>query len=297
MTGPFRKVGLWGRLAEPSVAEPAMQIVSHLRRRGIEVYAALPAEAESLYPDVVRVPESELPRRVDLLVAVGGDGTMLHAARSAAREAVPLLGINRGRLGFLADVSPELMPDTIDGVLRGDFQAEDRLMLEAELVSGDHRGNPMLALNDVAVQKAGTGRMLDCVAWVDGSYVNTHGGDGLIVATPTGSTAYALSCGGPIIQPNVDALVMAPICPHTLSDRPLVLKSDSVIELRVQTSIDNPANVTCDGHLLGELGIGDTLRISRARHRVTLLHPSGYDYHELLRTKLGWGRANRAQRG
>ncbi len=135
--------------------------------------------------------------------------------------------------------------------------------------------------------------MLDFVTTVDGSYVNTHRGDGLIVATPTGSTAYALSCGGPIIQPNVDALVMVPICPHTLSDRPLVLKLTSSIEVRVDTGADSAAQVVCDGEALGRIVSGEVLRIGLADETVTLLHPRDYNYYELLRSKLNWGRANR----
>lgn len=147
----------------------------------------------------------------------------------------------------------------------------------------------MVALNDVVLQKGETGRMLDFVTTVDGSYVNTHRGDGLIVATPTGSTAYALSCGGPIIQPNVDALVMVPICPHTLSDRPLVLPSSSTIEVRVET---DGAHVVCDGEELGRVG-DEPLRIALAAETVTLLHPRDYNYFDLLRSKLNWGRAKR----
>jgi NAD+ kinase len=195
-------------------------------------------------------------------------------------------------LGFLTDISPEHMLQAIDAILAGDHLAEQRLMLRAEIAAPAGAGEPLVALNDVVLQKGETGRMLDIVTVVDGSYVTTHRGDGLIVATPTGSTAYALSCGGPIIQPNVDALVVVPICPHTLSDRPLVLKSSSVIEVRVEGGTDN-AQVLCDGEALGRMGSDGLLRIALAPETVTLLHPRDYNYYQLLRSKLSWGRASR----
>ncbi len=292
MTRSFSRIGLWGRFADDSVADPASQIVAHLRGRGLEVLANPPPERRSQFDGVTRLIEPEVAAQADLVVAVGGDGTILHAARQAAAHGVPVLGINRGRLGFLADVSPEHMLDVIDVILAGDYREERRLMLEAELQSSSGSGKPMFALNDVALQKGESGRMIDCETWVDGSFVTAHRSDGLIVATPTGSTAYALSCGGPIMHPDVQALVIAPICPHTLSDRPLVLTSDSSIEIRVDLAAGNRAHFSCDGQTVNEISAGDTLRVRAADRKVTLLHPPGYDYYELLRSKLHWGRAN-----
>jgi NAD+ kinase len=165
-------------------------------------------------------------------------------------------------------------------------------MLAAKL-AGPRDAEALLAVNDVVLQKSETGRMLDFTTVVDGVYVNTHRGDGLIVATPTGSTAYALSCGGPIIQPNVNALVMVPICPHTLSDRPLVLPSTSTVRVSLERDTRGSADVVCDGEALAKLGAGETVTISLAAQTVTLLHPRDYNYYELLRSKLNWGRANR----
>jgi NAD+ kinase len=290
MPREFKTVGLWGRLNEPSVAEPAQQVVEHLIKRGIEVFAARNTPGAAELDGVIRVDESELAERVKLCVAIGGDGTLLHAARHVAHRDVPLLGINRGRLGFLTDVSPEHMLETIDAILGGDYLAERRLMLAARIGAPGEATPALLALNDVVLQKGEAGRMLDFVTMVDGTYVNTHRGDGLIVATPTGSTAYALSCGGPIIQPDVEALVMVPICPHTLSDRPLLLKASSKIEVRVEGA---DAHVVCDGEELGRLNRDERLRIELADRTVTLLHPRDYNYYELLRSKLNWGRANR----
>jgi len=296
MTIKFKKIGLWGRLGETSVVQPALEIVSQLQALGLEVFVPAQPDIPEAFGDATRLPAEQLASKVDLIVAVGGDGTMLHAARGAARHGVPLLGVNRGRLGFLTDVSPELMGETINAMLAGDYVAENRLMLEAAIAGDDQTHGPMLALNDVVLKTGYTGHMQDFRTFVDGEYVNTHGGDGLIVATPTGSTAYALSCGGPIIRPDVDAMVIVPIAPHTLSDRPLVVRSSSRVEVRVEPRPANQrAEVACDGEILGELGRGETLTIAVAKETVQLLHPRGQSYYELLRSKLNWGKTNRTQ--
>ena len=292
MPREFTTVALWGRLGEHSVTEPALQVLTHLRKRGIEVLASVTADPARALAAATHVEEREIAANADLVVAIGGDGTLLHAARHVAARDVPLVGINRGRLGFLTDVSPEHMLETLDAILSGDYLAERRLMLAASL-SGTRANEALFALNDVVLQKGDTGRLVDFTTEVDQTYVNTHRGDGLIVATPTGSTAYALSCGGPIIQPNVDALVMVPICPHTLSDRPLVLPSTSTIRVTLDNAGGSPGHVVCDGEPLGRMAAGDTLTISLAKRTVTLLHPRDYNYYELLRSKLNWGRASR----
>jgi NAD+ kinase len=288
----FSTVALWGRLGERSVKEPALQVLAHLRKRKITVLASLTSDANRELAEATHVDERELAARADLVIAIGGDGTLLHAARNVAARDVPLVGINRGRLGFLTDVSPEHVLDALDAILAGDYLADRRLMLAATL---DDRSasRALFALNDIVLQKGDTGRLVDFTTDVDKTYVNTHRGDGLIVATPTGSTAYALSCGGPIIQPNVDALVMVPICPHTLSDRPLVLPSSSAIRVTLDNAGGSEAHVVCDGEPLARMSQGGTLTISLAKQAVTLLHPRDYNYYELLRSKLNWGRATR----
>jgi NAD+ kinase len=292
MPREFKTVGLWGRLTERAVAEPALLALKHLQKRGIEVFVAAEADGSAAFAGANRLPERDLASAVDVVVAVGGDGTLLHAARHVAGFDVPLVGINRGRLGFLTDVSPEHMLQAIDAILAGDHLTEQRAMLAAKL-GGQQGTEALFALNDVVLQKGETGRMLDFTTIVDGVYVNTHRGDGLIVATPTGSTAYALSCGGPIIQPNVNALVMVPICPHTLSDRPIVLPSSSTVRVSLERDTHGPADVLCDGEALARLPAGQTLTVELATQTVTLLHPREYNYYELLRSKLNWGRANR----
>ncbi|HEX7079567.1 MAG TPA: NAD(+) kinase [Gammaproteobacteria bacterium] len=290
----FENVGFWGRLSESKVAETALKVIARLKTRNARIAAPPSAAGIAAQAGGLEiVDEADLASKVDVIVAIGGDGTMLHAARRVAGLGVPLLGINLGRLGFLTDILPEHAVDTIDAILSGDYLAEERRMLEAHLLRNGEARPPMAALNDVVLQKGATGRILDFVTWVDGSYVNTHGGDGLIVATPTGSTAYALSCGGPIIQPDLNAIVMVPICPHTLSDRPLVLNPKSVIDVRLHSGSAPAAQISCDGDDYGSIDPEDTLRIRMAPQTITLLHPRDYNYYELLRSKLNWGSATR----
>ena len=293
MPRQFKTVALWGRLGERSVMEPARQVLTHLRKRGITVLAAITSDPTRELTDATHVDEREVAKRADLVIAIGGDGTLLHAARNVAARDVPLVGINRGRLGFLTDVTPEHLREALNAILAGKYLAERRLTLAAQL--GKRAKGSSFALNDVVLQKGDTGRLLDFTTEVDSVYVNTHRGDGLIVATPTGSTAYALSCGGPIIQPNVDALVMVPICPHTLSDRPLVLPSSSEIRVTLDNAGGSEAHVVCDGESVARMAAGDVLTISLAKQPITLLHPREYNYYELLRSKLNWGRASRDQ--
>ncbi len=287
-----RIVALAGRPDEPNVGEAMLTLAAHLRSRGVRVRVAAGEQADFGPHDVDIVSETELAPGADFIVAVGGDGTLMHAARMAAPHGVPVMGVNRGRLGFLADVSPARMLESVDDALEGRCAPEVRLLLKAT-VSGDGAPNSSIALNDVAVAKHDTGRMLDLRTWVDGAFVNTHAGDGFIVSTSTGSTAYALSCGGPIVHPALAAIVLVPICPHTLSDRPIVVSADSVVEIELAGRPETRAQVVCDGMPICELEPGLRLRIERAAVSATLLHPPGHDYFRILRSKLHWGRGGR----
>ncbi|MCZ8131611.1 MAG: NAD(+)/NADH kinase [Steroidobacteraceae bacterium] len=292
MSAHFQTVALVGRYADAPVAEAMAALATNAAERGIRVYVDRSNTAAFQAP-VERVDESAFADSAQLLVAVGGDGTLLHAARLAYSRDLPLLGINRGRLGFLADVAAAEMLERFGDVLAGRYSRDVRHLLAACLHGPDGAERRAVALNDVVVQKWETGRMLDFETWIDGRYVNTHGGDGLVAATSTGSTAYALSCGGPIIQPDLDALVLAPICPHTLSDRPIVVSRRCEIEVRLVPRAATKAQVTCDGVVLGDLEPEARLTIGPAPERVTLLHPPGYDYYRILRSKLHWGRGAR----
>jgi NAD+ kinase len=293
---PAQACALIGRFSDPRVAESAMTLLPHLKNRGIRVY--LPEGDPLVAPDlVVRIPEDEIAERSDLVIAIGGDGTLLYAARLVAHRGVPLIGINRGRLGFLTDVLPQDMLDSVDAAIDGRCERDERALLEARLIAADGTAKTALALNDVVLQKWETGRMLDFETWIDDVYVNTHGGDGLVVASSTGSTAYALSCGGPIVAPHLDALVLAPISPHTLSDRPIVVSGRSVIMVRLIDRPDTRAQVTCDGVPLAALQPGERLEVHPTTQKITLLHPNRFDYFRLLRSKLHWGRGSFNQPG
>ncbi|HZF25912.1 MAG TPA: NAD(+) kinase [Steroidobacteraceae bacterium] len=289
MAKQFQSFALVGRDTDTRVADSMLALASHLVKRG-QVLVDKNGTVNFGSTQVRRVEPQALADGTDLLIAIGGDGTMLYASRLVVGRDVPLLGVNRGRLGFLTDVSPEDMLERLDDVLAGKFTEDRRSLLEARLNSGGRVVGTLTALNDVVVQKWETGRMLDIETWIDGEFVNTHGADGLIVASATGSTAYALSCGGPIVQHRLGAVVLVPIAPHTLSDRPIVVSADASIELRLKERADTRAQVLCDGIDLGELAASDRLEINASPHRVTLIHPPGYDYFRLLRSKLHWGR-------
>ena len=290
METEFRKITLIGRQTDSRVAEPMRALSTFLTDAGIEVSAA---DTLALDLPVLRVAEETLCDNADLAIAIGGDGTMLYASRLAREKGTPILGVNRGRLGFLADITPDEMIASVEHVLSGNYIRDSRLLLKARLISeaGDELSE--YRLNDVVVQRRGAGGMVDFSTRVAGRYVNTHSGDGIIVATPTGSTAYALSCGGPIIEPQLDAIALVPICPHTLTDRPIVIPAHQDIEIVMLRRDNTRAEVTIDGGHLGSLRPGDTLCVSAAKQRITLLHPPGHDFYGILRSKLFWGRDSR----
>ncbi len=283
---PFATIGVIAKQGETVKTRQAVQhLAACLRQRRLAVRfdplaAALTTEPADLALDPVAMGEA-----CDLVITVGGDGTLLGAARALASSGVPLLGINLGRLGFLADLPTDALETCLDPILAGEFDAEERFLLAAR-VNGDP---PLLALNDVVIHKWNTARMIELETLIDGSFVNRQRGDGIIVATPTGSTAYALSGGGPLIHPALDAIALVPICPHTLSNRPLVVGGHSRIEIRADSAHDQGhVIVTCDGQADVFLTADSSVRIERAPHPIRLLHPRGHDHFQILRAKLGW---------
>ncbi len=293
MSKQFSTVSVMGNHKDQQALDSVRLLLQHLNAQSLQVAVSDLLPTDALPYNTRQLPDELLLNDADLLVAIGGDGTMLYAARHAAEHGVPLLGINRGRLGFLADVSPEQMQESFDRVLAGQFRSEQRMLLRAEILSDNKVKSNGLAMNDVVLKNRETGRMLEYQTVVDGQYVNTHGGDGFIAATPTGSTAYALSCGGPIIEPSMDAIVLAPICPHTLSDRPIVISSQTTIEVMLTQDDGTRCEVSADGQFVGELATGERLSIVAAQQKIELIHPHGYDYFGTLRSKLYWGRDTR----
>jgi NAD+ kinase len=297
MSHSFKSIALVGNAKDLRVAECMLSLAAHFYGRGLR--ALVDPNIGLAFPPgtIIRCPEHSFAAHAELIVAIGGDGTMLYAARLVAGHAVPLLGINRGRLGFLTDVSPNSMLEDVDTVLAGRYTEDSRSLLAARLER--HNAAPIraLALNDVVVNKWETGRTMDFETSINGRFVNSHSGDGMVIATATGSTAYAMSCGGPIVEPDLGVWVLAPICPHTLSDRPIVVRAGSTIQLRMSERPGSRAQVTCDGTTIGDLEQGDALVVEGADAQITLLHPPGYDYYRLLRSKLHWGRGGNGSAG
>ena len=294
MSQLFSTVGILGRENDPQVSNTVAVLAGQLHAAGVKVLvdaalAAASAEAEILARET-------LCQRADLVMVVGGDGTLLKAAHAVAARPVPLVGINLGRLGFLADISPDAMADDVSAILRGEYQEEERLLLDASLIRDASNSPCAPALNDVVVQKSDGGRLIEFETHVDGHFVCAHRADGIIIATPTGSTAYALSGGGSILHPALDAITLVPICPHALGDRPIVVNGSSRIEIVLGGTHSGRAQVTCDGQHSQTLQIGDRVRVQRAAHGVRFIHPRGHDYYRILRTKLHWGQNARSPR-
>lgn len=230
----------------------------------------------------------EIGKLCDLVIVVGGDGTILNAVRSLSHAHVPIVGINVGRLGFLADISPDELEDSLDDILNGSYREEQRFLLEMQVI----RDNKIIfegdAFNDVVVHIRDVARMIEFETRINDEFVNHQRADGIVVSTPTGSTAYALSAGGPILHATLDAITLVPISPHTLSSRPLVINADSQIKILICNTKDGIAQATCDGHLSTDVHVGDHIKVKRKADKITLLHPKQHDYFEILRAKLHW---------
>lgn len=279
----FNHIGLVSRVANDQIRESLLAVMAVLKTKGVEVLADETAAGLLGGADVADW--NDLGSRCDLLVAVGGDGNILSAARAMAPHGVPILGINRGKLGFLADISPDQIESQLSAVLDGDYTVEEHFLLEG-LVDG-HDGVPS-ALNEVVIHSASMPKMLDIELYVDDKYVNTQPSDGLIVSSPTGSTAYALSAGGPIMDPSLDAIVLVPMFPHSLSNRPLVVPGNGEIKVVIGGETEVQAKVSFDSHLEFRIEPGDSLTIRKKKERLQLIHPPGHSFYEVCRSKLSW---------
>jgi len=288
MTQAFQTIGLIGKPGDSNVAATLTTLSSELSKRGCEVVLDTSAAAYFDTPEAPVLERQALGTHCDLVIVVGGDGSMLSAARSLVESGVAVLGINLGRLGFLADVSPNEMCERLNEILAGNFEEEQRALLHAQVIREGQYISESDALNDVVVHKWDIARMIDLDTRIDGRFLYSLRADGLIVSTPTGSTAYALSGGGPIIDPALQALVLVPICPHTLSNRPIVVSDQSSIEILVHGDDSRQAQITCDGQVNFELIAGDIVRIERKSKPLRLIHPQQHDHFEIMRKKLRW---------
>jgi NAD+ kinase len=283
----FKKIALVGKHNSTSVSANMLRLAEFLRRRGHEVVLSSHATEFCQLTDLPCAPLADIAGHIDLAIVMGGDGTMLNIARELVDQRVPLIGVNQGRLGFLADVSVDTMLTTLEEMLDGDHAAEDRIMLSCALERDSDLKFHTYAFNDAVVSKSTLGRLIEFEVYIDNKFVYSQRADGLVVASPTGSTAYALSAGGPILHPTLEAFVLAPICPHTLSARPIAINSRSEVEVNLIHADD--ARVHFDGQTHRDLRVGDRVIIQRARNTVRLLQPSGHNYYDTLRQKLHWG--------
>lgn len=283
---PFKNVALIGKYKSPEIAEPLLKLAVFLEQRGVQVMLD-PLTAEHVGKNRHEVlPLERIGERAELAVVIGGDGTMLNIARTFAPYDVALVGVNQGRLGFLTDLSIKTMFESIGSILDGQFVTEQRMLLESEVLSAGQAATKVLAFNDVAVNKGAEGSLIEIEVHIDGRFVYNLRSDGLIIASPTGSTAYALSSGGPILHPSLDAIALVPVSPHTLSNRPIVVGGNSVIEITVHSGAD--ARVHFDSHSHHELSAKDRVVVRRCPHKIRLLHPLDHNYYHMLREKLHW---------
>jgi NAD+ kinase len=282
----FKTIALIGRYNSAEVASGLAIMGDYLRKQGREVLLEKETAAASGINGFPTADYAEIGAKADLAVVQGGDGSMLNAARHLAVHRVPLVGVNQGRLGFMTDIASAKMLDAMAEILAGRHAIEERTMLAAEVRRDGVVTLATLALNDAVVNKGAVGRLIEFLVHIDGEFVYDLRGDGLIVATPTGSTAYALSSDGPILQPSVPGFALVPICPHTLSNRPIMVSDRTVIDITLKRSID--ARLHFDGQMQCDLQEGDRVVIRRAEHTIKFVHPPGYSYYAMLREKLHW---------
>ncbi len=289
MPSTFKTVAIVAKPDGQGVAAPLNALIALLKRRGITVRLdALTAAFATVPPDKVTAREQldDLIEGADLAIAVGGDGTMLGVSRIAARHGVPLVGVNLGHLGFLTDISADNAADALSDLLDGKFHEEERILLEAEIIRNHQTVFRSVALNDVVVSRGAMGTMIEFAVEVNGEFVYSARADGLIIATPTGSTAYALSSGGPILQPGLPAISLVPISPHTLSNRPIAISSTSEVRVKLLHGVN--ARVNFDVQSYFDPATDDVVVVRAHTKPLRLLHPLSYSYFAMLRTKLHW---------
>ena len=285
----FNKIGLVGRPDHKGVVTSLKRLTSYLidKEKSIFVDEATASLLDN--PSANVVTKSELSVSCDLVIVVGGDGSMLNVSKYVASADVPVIGVNRGKLGFLTDILPDEIESKIDDVLSGSYSVEKRFLLDIFLhKDGDseHLGS---ALNDVVLHPGSAAQMIEFELFIDDTFVYSQESDGLIIATPTGSTAYALSAGGPIMHPSLDAMVLAPMYPHSLSSRPVVVDGESQIKIMIPSTGSRSPKISCDGDVKYSSSSGDQFLITKKQVSLHLIHPPNHSFYEACRSKLGWG--------
>ena len=282
---PFSTIGLFSKDNDERISVALKTLHRFFNQHNFQVYAD---KTSARFLGLNANSDQEIAEAIDIAIVVGGDGTLLKIGRFLSAYNIPVIGVNLGRLGFLVDISPDQIIEQLEAMFQGKYIEESRSLLHACA----HRGDTLLgegcALNDVVLHVRNDIRMIEFNTHIDGKFVNRQRADGIVIATPTGSTAYSLSGGGPILHPGLDALVLVSICPHTLSNRPIVVSNKGVIEISLCESCEVNSRLSFDGQANIELRAGDKITISQKKHRLTLIHPEGYDYYRILRNKLGW---------
>ncbi len=281
-------VALIGKRSTPEIAAPLLGLAAFLSEKGVAVMVdELTAPYLGAHEYTVATLE-DMGKAADLAIVLGGDGTMLNIVCALAPHQVPLAGVNQGRLGFLTDISLDNMLPTIGAMLEGKFVTEQRMLLQGKVLRDGAEISGALAFNEVVMHRGGASSMMEFEISIDGEYLYKQRADGLIAATPTGSTAYALSAGGPIVHPALDIITLVPVCPHALSNRPIVLRSHSVLEILIHRCAE--ASLRFDSHTRFDVREGDRVVVSRYPEAACLLHPEGHSYYHTLREKLLWNK-------
>jgi NAD+ kinase len=281
----MKNIAIFAKVHDPRCQDVALQLIAWLHGRGL-----IPLVEAHLarHIDFREAVITDIPDNTDLVVVLGGDGTLISVARLIGDREVPILGVNLGSLGFLTEITLDELCSSVDRYLSGDYRISERMMLHVAVVRNRLVIEEKRALNDVVINKGALARIIDLETTIDGNYLTTYKGDGLIISTPTGSTGYSLSANGPILYPELECFAITPICPHTLTNRPIVISSDSLITIALKC-INEDVFLTLDGQVGVELKCGDEIRIGKAQKRTRLIISSSRDYFEILRTKLKWG--------
>jgi NAD+ kinase len=289
MQTEFNTIAIIGKFMRESAVQlmrkDLVDLSQHLKAKKIEVLFESNTASHAKIEDFKTIPLDEVGQKADLVIVMGGDGTMLSAARALKNSGIPLVGINRGRFGFLTDLRAEEMLESVDAILAGEHQTESRMVLSASVIRGGKTILENHAVNDIVLKSEL--RLIELEVMVDGKFIHKLRADGLILSTPTGTTAYSLSAGGPILHPDVEAIALVPICPHTLSNRPLAVNGNAKVDI-VVVQVGHAA-ISFDGQSQLDLLQGDCIKVERSEESVTLLHPRDYCYYEMLRNKLHWG--------
>ncbi|PLY00947.1 MAG: NAD(+) kinase [Desulfuromonas sp.] len=281
----MKRVGLYAKRNHPDAAVLAARVADWLQERQVEVFFE-----HELASDLERegYPQEEIPGLVDLVIVLGGDGTLISVSRMIGDRGTPILGVNLGSLGFLTEITRQELFQVLEKVLDDNYAVSDRLMLEAIVSRNGSTANTYQLLNDLVINKGALARIIDMEVYVNDSYLTTFKADGLIISSPTGSTAYNMAAGGPIIYPGTDCFVITPICPHMLTNRPMIVPADSVIRIEVKFK-DEDVVLTADGQVGMPLKGGDIVEVRRSVNRARLILSPDKEYFQVLRTKLRWG--------